>query len=44
VQRVSHENTWMNYPMDPSWVFAYDAMTVPLDSPPAHLEGAQQVA
>ena len=44
VQRVSHENTWMNYPMDPSWVFAYDAMTVPLDSPPAHLEGAQHVA
>ena len=44
VQRVSHENTWMNYPMDPSWVFAYDAMTVPLDSPPAHREGAQQVA
>lgn len=30
VQRVSHDNAWMNEPMDPSWVFAYDAMTVPL--------------
>jgi 6-hydroxynicotinate 3-monooxygenase len=30
VQRESHANTWMNYPIDPSWVFAYDALTVPL--------------
>lgn len=30
VQRVSHENTWMHYPADESWVFGYDAMTVPL--------------
>jgi len=44
VQRVSHENTWMNYPMDPSWVFGYDAMTVPLSSPSAQLAGAQHVA
>ena len=44
VQRVSHENAWMNVPMDPSWVFAYDAMTVPLTNPAPHAEGAQQVA
>jgi 6-hydroxynicotinate 3-monooxygenase len=30
VQHESHANTWMNYPIDPSWVFAYDALTVPL--------------
>ena len=30
VQRLSHENTWMHYPGDVSWVFAYDALTVPL--------------
>ena len=30
VQRVSHENTWMHYPMDVSWVFGYDALDVPL--------------
>jgi 6-hydroxynicotinate 3-monooxygenase len=41
VQHVSHLNAWMNEPMDPSWVFAYDAMTVPLAAPQAE---AQQVA
>jgi 6-hydroxynicotinate 3-monooxygenase len=30
VQQVSHDNTWMHYPHDVSWVFGYDAMTVPL--------------
>ncbi len=30
VQKASHENTWMKYATDPSWVFAYDAFTVPL--------------
>ena len=30
VQRLSHENTWMHYPGDVSWVFGYDALTIPL--------------
>jgi 6-hydroxynicotinate 3-monooxygenase len=30
VQKVSHDNTWMHHPHDVSWVFGYDAMTVPL--------------
>ena len=30
VQRESHENTWMHYPHDVSWVFGYDALNVPL--------------
>jgi len=30
VQQVSHDNTWMHHPHDVSWVFGYDAMTVPL--------------
>jgi 6-hydroxynicotinate 3-monooxygenase len=30
VQKESHANTWMKHPTDPSWVFAYDALTVPL--------------
>lgn len=30
VQQVSHDNTWMHYPHDVSWVFGYDAMSVPL--------------
>jgi 6-hydroxynicotinate 3-monooxygenase len=30
VQKESHENTWMKYPSDPSWVYAYDAINIPL--------------
>jgi len=30
VQRESHANTWMKYPTDASWVFAYDPLNVPL--------------
>ena len=33
VQKESHTNVWMKYPTDPTWVFGYDAMTVPLVSP-----------
>jgi 6-hydroxynicotinate 3-monooxygenase len=33
VQRASHENTWMHHPTDPSWVYGYDALTVPLATP-----------
>jgi 6-hydroxynicotinate 3-monooxygenase len=32
VQQESHVNVWMKYPTDPSWVYAYDANTVPLVS------------
>ena len=32
IQRRSHENKWMKYPGDPTWVFGYDAMNVPLIS------------
>ena len=32
VQRISAENTFLRYPIDPTWVFAYDAVTVPLGS------------
>jgi 6-hydroxynicotinate 3-monooxygenase len=30
VQQISNLNTWMRYPTDPAWCFAYDALTVPL--------------
>ena len=30
VQRESHDNTWLQFPSDPGWVFGYDALTVPL--------------
>ena len=33
VQRESHVNTWMKHDTDPGWVFAYDALTVPLLPP-----------
>ncbi|MGE0734681.1 MAG: FAD-dependent monooxygenase [Alphaproteobacteria bacterium] len=33
VQRASHENTWLRYPMNPDWVFAYDAFKEPLNYP-----------
>ena len=30
VQRISAENSFLRYPTDPGWVFAYDALGVPL--------------
>ena len=33
VQQGSRENKWMRDPMDPSWVFEYDAMQQPLALP-----------
>ena len=30
VQQGSRDNRWLRNPMDPAWVFSYDAMTVPL--------------
>ncbi len=30
VQHESHVNVWMKYPTDPSWVYGYNAITVPL--------------
>jgi 6-hydroxynicotinate 3-monooxygenase len=30
VQAVSHANTWLRFPEDPSWVLGYDAMTAPI--------------
>jgi 6-hydroxynicotinate 3-monooxygenase len=36
VQRISAENTFLRYPTDPAWVFAYDAVTVPLQPPQQH--------
>ena len=30
VQRISAENSFLRHPTDPTWVFGYDAVTVPL--------------
>src|SRR5262245_30645998 len=30
VQRISAENSFLRYPIDPTWVFGYDAVRVPL--------------
>jgi 6-hydroxynicotinate 3-monooxygenase len=30
VQRISAENSFLRYPTDPTWLFGYDAVTVPL--------------
>jgi 6-hydroxynicotinate 3-monooxygenase len=30
VQSVSHANTWLRTPEDPSWVLSYDALTTPI--------------
>jgi len=32
VQRISAQNSFLREPTDPTWVFAYDAATVPLDA------------
>jgi 6-hydroxynicotinate 3-monooxygenase len=32
VQRISAENSFLRHPTDPTWVFGYDAITVPLSS------------
>ena len=31
VQNISAENSFLRYPTDPTWVFGYDAVTVPLE-------------
>lgn len=36
VQDTSRRNTWLKYPTDTDWVYAYDAVTVPLHEAPAH--------
>ena len=33
VQRESHRNEFLRQPMDPAWVYGYNAMTVPLIEP-----------
>lgn len=33
VQKVSHNNTWLRYDADPTWVFGYDVFNVPLVEP-----------
>jgi 6-hydroxynicotinate 3-monooxygenase len=35
VQKISAENSFLRYPTDPTWVFGYDAVTVPLE--PRHI-------
>jgi 6-hydroxynicotinate 3-monooxygenase len=32
VQKISAENSFLRYPTDPTWVFGYDAVAVPLGS------------
>ena len=32
VQRISAENSFLRYPTDPTWVFGYDAVSIPLGS------------
>ena len=32
VQRISAENSFLRHPTDPTWIFGYDAVTVPLHS------------
>jgi 6-hydroxynicotinate 3-monooxygenase len=32
VQRISAENSFLRHPTDPTWIFGYDAVTVPLRS------------
>ena len=36
VQQESFVNVWLKYPTDPSWVFAYNPLSVPLSPEPAH--------
>jgi 6-hydroxynicotinate 3-monooxygenase len=33
VQRISHANTWLRTPVNPDWLFRYDACAVPLLPP-----------
>jgi 6-hydroxynicotinate 3-monooxygenase len=33
VQGISSQNTWLRSPVDPGWLFAYDACHVPLTAP-----------
>ena len=34
VQKISAENSFLRTPTDPTWVFGYDAITVPLEPQP----------
>jgi 6-hydroxynicotinate 3-monooxygenase len=33
VQKISAENSFLRFPTDPTWVFGYDAVMVPLEAP-----------
>lgn len=33
VQQISETNTWLRSPVDPTWLFAYDACAIPLVAP-----------
>ena len=33
VQQISMANTWLRTPIDPDWLFRYDACAVPLKPP-----------
>ena len=33
VQQISHTNTWLRTPVEPDWLFTYDACAVPLVAP-----------
>src|SRR5262245_37656390 len=38
VRRISFSNTWLRTPIDPTWLFKYDACTVPLVPPVGSVE------
>lgn len=40
VQRESHVNVWMKHPTDPTWVYGYDATTVPLVDADAKIDSS----
>jgi 6-hydroxynicotinate 3-monooxygenase len=44
VQKISNINIWLRYPTDPTWCFAYDAMTVPLYTPSGSIFAARSLA
>jgi hypothetical protein len=42
VQTESNVNVWLKYPTDPSWVFAYDPLNVPLGPSPQNASQAME--
>ena len=44
VQRISAENSFLRYPTDPTWVFGYDAITVPLEQQDQRLQASSSHA